>query len=261
MTIPPHITVNGVTIAPQNIMQETQHHPAESLFSAQYYATRALIIRELLIQRAQHLYLCQADFDKADENDIIESLIDQEVSFPEADDTICHQYYRNNPKRFMTSPLFEVSHILYLAPADNKLAQDMALMKAKIALKKIKQKPVLFPSIAKQESACSSAKEGGRIGQISQGQTLPEFEKALFKMRAGDISKTPVLTSVGYHIIKVDEWAEGHALAYAQVGEWIKDYLERKNQQKALQQYIRILAGQADIRGFTFESATSPLVQ
>ncbi len=258
MTITPYITVNGVTIQQQTVMEETQYHPAESLFSAQYYATRALVIRELLLQRAAQLQLWDK---KSDENKVIEDLIDAEVEFQTADEDTCRKYYQNNKKRFMTSPLFEVAHILYLAPPDNKSAQKVALTKAEIALEKITKKPDLFGLIAQRESACSSAKDSGRLGQISQGQTAIEFEQELFTMRAGQISRTPVLTPFGYHIIKVYERVDGHQLAYEQVVDWIKDHLETQNEGKALQHYIKILAGQANIKGFAFESNLSPLVQ
>jgi hypothetical protein len=46
------------------------------------------------------------------------------------------------------------------------------------------------------------------LGQISKGQTMPAFETALFAMREGDMSQEPVASEVGYHIIKVHEYAQ-----------------------------------------------------
>ena len=74
---------------------------------------------------------------------------------------------------------------------------------AQTALTKLKSAPNLFESVAQEESACSSAKEGGRLGQISRGQTMPAFENALFMMTEGEMCAEPVATEVGYHIIKV----------------------------------------------------------
>lgn len=54
-TLAPGITVNGIKITPDEINAEVQYHPAESLFSAKYEAMRALVIRELLLQRAAGL--------------------------------------------------------------------------------------------------------------------------------------------------------------------------------------------------------------
>ena len=47
-----------------------------------------------------------------------------------------------------------------------------------------------------------SARRGGDIGWIQHGQTLPKFDEVIFALKDGEVSK-PVLTEVGYHIIKV----------------------------------------------------------
>ena len=60
-----------------------------------------------------------------------------------------------------------------------------------------------FAQLAMQYSEDPGSKaQGGNIGQISRGQTLKEFEDAAFALRDGEVSK-PVLSPVGYHIIKM----------------------------------------------------------
>ena len=48
--------------------------------------------------------------------------------------------------------------------------------------------------LAQQLSACSSAAQGGNLGQISRGQTVPEFETFLFNLEPGQICPVPVGT-------------------------------------------------------------------
>lgn len=260
-TLAPGIEVNGIKISPDEINAEVQYHPAESLFSAKYEAMKALVIREILIQRAAELGLCKRNEAVKKPDEIIEALLEQEITAPKADEEICLRYYENNKSKFFTSPLFEVSHILYLAPPEDEEARKEAKFKADTALAKIKKAPDLFASIAREESGCSSAKDGGMLGQISKGQTMPAFETALFQMREGDISEEPVASEVGYHIIKVHEYAEGAQLPYESVAEWIKNDLEQKSWNKAFQQYVQLLAGRSKISGFRFEGVKSPLVQ
>ena len=260
-TLAPGITVNGIKITPDEINAEVQYHPAESLFSAKYEAMRALVIRELLLQRAAELGLCQRDKAIKNPDPIIDSLLQQELRVPEADLETCRRYYDNNKSRFFTSPLFEVSHILYIVPPKDEKERHNALLKARAALEKLKISPKTFESIARNESACSSAKDGGRLGQISRGQTMPAFESALFAMKAGDLSAEPVATEVGYHIIKVHECAPGAQLPFENVAEWIARDLQKKSWNKAFHQYIQLLAGRCKISGFRLESAQNPLVQ
>lgn len=260
-TLVPGIEVNGIKISPDEINAEVQYHPAESLFSAKYEAMKALVIREILLQRAVELGLCKYNEAVKKPDEIIESLLEQEIIAPKADEDTCRRYYENNKGKFFTSPLFEVSHILYLAPPEDDDARQKSRLKAECALAKIRKIPDLFTSIAREESGCSSAKDGGMLGQISKGQTMPAFEMALFEMREGDISEEPVASEVGYHIIKVHEYAQGAQLPFEGVVDWIKNDLEQKSWNKAFQQYVQLLAGRSKISGFRFEGVRTPLVQ
>ena len=260
-TLAPGIEVNGIKISIEEINAEVQYHPAESLFSAKYEAMRALVIKEVLIQRAAELGLCQRDEAVKNPDPIIDDLLAKEISVPEADQETCKRYYENNKEKFFTSPLFEVSHILYMAPPDDQNARSSALLRAQAALAKVKASPDLFEAIAREESACSSAKDGGRLGQISRGQTMPGFETALFQMQEEDISAEPVSTEVGYHIIKVHKRVEGKQLPFENTKDWIASNLREKSWFGAFNQYIQILVGRCRISGFRLEGAQNPLVQ
>ena len=64
---------------------------------------------------------------------------------------------------------------------------------------------VPFDSVARRESSDSaSAAQGGLLGTVARGTFPPDFERAAFALRPGEISQ-PALSPVGYHLIKVDE--------------------------------------------------------
>lgn len=260
-SIAPGITVNGVTISSDEINAEVQYHPAETLKEAKFNAMQALVIRELLVQRAAEKGMCERAEAVTNPDAIIDELLAGELSVPEPDEESCKRYYENNRSRFMTSPLWEVSHILYLAPTDDPEAEEKARAQAEAAVERLRADPSRFEDIARSESACSSAEHGGRLGQISRGQTMPGFEAALNRMSAGDTSEAPVRTSVGFHVIKVHERADGSELPYDAVADWIREHLSSQSWQRAFSQYIRILAGKSKISGFIFKGADSPLVQ
>jgi peptidyl-prolyl cis-trans isomerase C len=61
-----------------------------------------------------------------------------------------------------------------------------------------------FAKIAAESSDCPSKKQGGDLGYFSRGDMVPEFEKAAFALKPGEIS-TPIKTQFGYHIIKLED--------------------------------------------------------
>jgi peptidyl-prolyl cis-trans isomerase C len=255
----PGITVNGMQITPEQISAEVQYHPAPSLPEAKYQAMQALVIRELLIQQAVKRGLC--DMESVQPDEVIDRLLAQELSVPEPNREECERYYSNNRKRFSTAPLFEVSHILYLAPPEDKGAREQAKSKAQSAINRIQEKPDVFETIARAESACSSGRDGGRLGQIGKGQTVPAFEAVLLTMQEGDISGEPVATEVGYHVIRVHKRAEGKLIPFETVAGWIADSLKQESWRRAFSQYVQILVGSAEISGFRLNGADTPLVQ
>ncbi|GJG88409.1 hypothetical protein tb265_35900 [Gemmatimonadetes bacterium T265] len=87
-----------------------------------------------------------------------------------------------------------------ITPADSAAARDRAVrIRAEIV------GGAKFEDVAKRESADSgSAAQGGALGRGGRGRFVPEFERAAYALRPGEVSE-PVATQFGYHIIRVDE--------------------------------------------------------
>lgn len=85
-----------------------------------------------------------------------------------------------------------------------------------------------FAELAKKFSTDGSASNGGDLGLISKGQTVPEFEAAAFGLQEGQVSGV-VKTQFGYHIIKAtkkegDQVRVSHILIKgADIDSWLKD--------------------------------------
>lgn len=254
------IQVNNVEIAEKDILAEMQYHPADSHEQAMAQAAEALVIGELFKQRAKELGIrVQDDSEVGSEEDFIEVLIEQEVDRPAADETFCRQYFEQNPDRFKTSPLVEARHILLAAAPDDDLERVNAKRIAEQLIEQIKQGDDLG-QLARQYSSCPSKETDGNLGQLSRGQTVPEFERQLFAAEVGVI-KYPIETRYGFHVVSVDHKIEGKPLPYDAVKDKIAEYLEEKVHRKAVSQYIQALANEADIKGFDFSNTGSPLLQ
>ncbi len=91
------------------------------------------------------------------------------------------------------------------AKAEEKLkAEQEALDKIKTIAADIKSGKKKFEDAAKESSEDPSAKQNsGELGTFTRGQMVPEFEKAAFTMKTGEISE-PIKTQFGYHIIQVE---------------------------------------------------------
>jgi peptidyl-prolyl cis-trans isomerase C len=80
-----------------------------------------------------------------------------EVSVPDPSEEECLRYYQNNLIKFVSSPLFEVSHILYLAPPEDKDLFLEAQQRAEKTLEILALSPERFAKIAEEEiPPCSS---------------------------------------------------------------------------------------------------------
>lgn len=263
----PHIFVNGVEITLEDIRGEIQNHEASNPGEAVASATRALIVRELLLQKANELHI-EADpmsddqgRRETDEDAKVRQLLEQEVDVPRAGEEECQRYYEQHAERFASETIYEARHILFAAGLDDKDAREKAKAKAEQVLASVKDAPGRFGEFAREFSQCPSSKEGGNLGQLTKGQTVPEFETVLFAMEEGQLSRAPVPTPFGYHLIQLDHVIEGQQLPFEHVKTKIAAYLEASSWSRAVAQYIGILAGAAQIKGFDIEGADSPLVQ
>ncbi|MCQ6254881.1 peptidylprolyl isomerase [Pseudomonas sp. Q11] len=257
----PIISVNGVSITPQAMAQELQYHPAESREDAVYQAARALVIRQLLQQRIAELGLAlQVGAGENEEEAATRLLLEREVQVPQCDEATCLRYYESNRARFHSAPLLAVRHILLECAPDDAEARDQARGQAEILLQRLDEFPGSFAELALNHSACPSKAQGGSLGQISKGQTVPELERQLFALPAGLVGN-PLESRYGWHVISIDQRVEGQPLPYEAVATAIRTQLQQGVWQKALVQYLQTLIGAADIRGIHLQGADSPLVQ
>ena len=179
---------------------------------------------------------------------IIANLLD--TKFKEkatATDAEAKKFYDDNLDKYFTTPeTIRASHILIAVdakatPADKTKAKE----KAEGILAKIKA-GADFATLAKAESSDPSNVQGGDLGYFTKGQMVPEFEKAAFALKKGEVSGV-VETQFGYHIIKVTDLKPGHTATFDEVKEKIVDFLKKEKTRDAINDYLKELRKSAQI--------------
>lgn len=258
---PVTVSVNGIAIARDAIVREMQNHPADKPIAAWRQAARALVVRELLLQRAAALGLAPAPIGddegrrETDEEALMRGVVEHEVTVPEPDDATCRRYYANNKARFRSPDIYEASHILFAAVPSDKEAYAQARADAEAVLATLQENPESFAALAQAYSRCSSAAQSGNLGQLTRGQTTPEFEQAMVALSPGETCATPVATRYGFHIIRLARKHEGKTLPYEAVAGRIADYLRDSVTHRAQAQYIARLVSAAQIEGIALADA------
>jgi peptidyl-prolyl cis-trans isomerase C len=224
-------------------------------------AAEALVVRALLLQKVQALAIPFNAGDAESEEDAISALLEHEISVPQADAETCRRWYDNNRDNFRAQPLFEASHILYLAPRDDADARAVARARATATLAALNADPARFADIARAESKCSSSGEGGHLGQIAIGETAPEIETFLMALEDGQTCPVPVETDYGFHVLLLHHRIDGRDMSFDEAAPLIARELNAACWRRAVSQYIELLAGAAEIQGIDIRRASSPLVQ
>lgn len=250
------IIINGATIDDEAIAREVQHHPASTREDAERLAGIALALRQLLLQRAGQLEIAGAD-----EEQRIANLIELEVRVPEPNAEEVARYYRRNGLKFMTPALYEAAHIFFPAHPDDEEARSLASKKAEAVLDQVLREPERFGELARLHSACESKKQDGRLGQITKGDTNPEFERTLATMDVGVIAPQPVASRHGYHLVRLDQRVPARQVPLEQAAAGIATHLQAVSKRRATAQYLQLLAAGAKVSGVELAAADCPLVQ
>ncbi|TCS62929.1 peptidylprolyl isomerase [Varunaivibrio sulfuroxidans] len=261
------ISVNGVRISSQAIAAEAQNHPDPDPDGAYFAAARALVVRELLKQEAEKLEISAVPMEIAPgkHEDIEEAryrvLLEREIKTPTPDEESCRRFYHANLSRFRGADIFEPAHILFTASPDDPEAYRKAEEDASRCLDILRDDPGEFSRLARAQSACPSGKDGGVLGQITHGDTAPEFEKALLSLEAGELYPEPLKSRFGVHVLRLERKDEGKTLPFDAVRERIASYLSEASWRRGAAQYVQVLAAKADIRGLDFGDLDSVLVR
>ncbi len=198
-----------------------------------------LVRRELLVQEAEKQKMGEraevAEQVSALRRDLmLRALLQEEIGAKvKVEDKEVQEYFTAHPEEFSGDQV-RLRHILMKTEEE-----------AKDALERLKKEP--FEDVAKQVSLdTATASKGGDLDYMRREQMFPDFAKAAFALKPGELSGV-VKTPFGYHIIKVVDRKKGQPLTFDQVKEQLRRRLTEERQNQRYQEWMKGLEAGAKI--------------
>ena len=212
------ITAQDVLDASNRLPQKFKNKPLSKIYPK--------IVNELI---NQHLITKKAYKDKLDQNIEIQKILkknkDQILAkywlnnfiASNTTDKKIRDFYNRYVKNFKSHKEYNASHILVKE-------EEKALQ----IIKKLKENSD-FSKFAKKYSIGPSKDNGGNLGWFGSGQMVKEFEKATFKLKKGMISKKPVKTKFGYHVIMLNDIRDAKPKKFSDIKQKIVDRIKQSS--------------------------------
>ena len=201
---------------------------------------RAMILQQLignkllLLDAKRNLFEAQPEFKeqlaKVKDQLLTNYAGEKAIASVTVSDKECEEYYNANLDKFNAGEVVNASHIL--VESEEKALEIFA---------KIDAGEITFEDAAKEYSSCPSKEAGGNLGEFGRGQMVPEFDSAVFDMQVGEVTKTPVKTQFGYHLIKLIDKKDAEPTPYAEISGEIKNALLLEKRRKAYESKINQL--------------------
>lgn len=166
-------------------------------------------------------------------------------------DQATREFYDKNKAKIQAPERVRVRHILVKfdpkgAPADKEKARQ----KATSLLKRV-QDGEDFAKLAQENSDDLGSKpQGGDIGWVTEGRTVPTFEQAAFALKKPNDVSPVVESQFGFHIIQLQERQAAGTLPYEQVKERIGQLMQQQEAQQQLAARVRELRSKAKVEVF-----------
>jgi parvulin-like peptidyl-prolyl isomerase len=155
-----------------------------------------------------------------------------------SDKEIQNYYEKNKEAQFTTPEQRCVRHILFNKDQKEKAEE----------VKKELEDGGDFAKLAKENSQDpGSAANGGDLGCLGKGETVPEFEQAAFGAEQGEIVG-PIKTEFGYHILKVTDVKPEQTRSLQEVESQISSQLATEKQSEVFNKWVEEQKKKRDVK-------------
>lgn len=170
------------------------------------------------------------------------------VSTVALEDEAIRAFYHQHPGQFTGTEAMQASHILVGTSSNaDSAARDQARGAAAALRERATATGADFAALAREHSTDEgTAANGGDLGLIERGQTVPPFEAALFALEPGEISDV-VESPFGYHVIQAGERQEGGLVPFEQASQQIRGILVQQERQLLMSAFLARLREAGDV--------------
>ena len=166
-------------------------------------------------------------------------------------DSEAKAFYEKNKDKFKMPETVHARHILVKSEKEaKKIISELKGLKGDA----LKQK---FIALAKSKSTGPSGPKGGDLGTFKKGQMVPAFSKAVWSLKPGEVTPTPVKTQFGYHVIYLESKNPAQTVPYSQVKDKIIATLKQQVFAKRVAEMAKELTSKAKIVDMDKVSATT----
>jgi len=254
-------TVNGKNITKQDAETFVNASAPQAHFSTLDKSQQDMIV-DRLIEKTLFTELAakegidkkpefQRNMEKIKEELLVNMWMKEQMDNAVVSDSEAKAFYDKNAEKFKQKASVHARHILV---KDEKDAQAIIDEMKNLKGDALKTK---FIELAKSKSTGPSGPKGGDLGSFTKGQMVPEFSKAVWALNVGDITKTPVKTQFGYHVIYLEEKKPASSVPYEQVKDKIVASLKQKQFAAKVDEVAKELKSKATIVKPTTESNTT----
>jgi len=131
------------------------------------------------------------------------------------------------------------------------------LNEARDVKRRLRRDPKTFDTIARSQSKGPEAAAGGYMGAFERGQLPAELEAVAFSLPEGGTSE-PVVTALGYHVLRVESRQQGRPVTLDEAREAIRDRLTREKRRAAEQAFVAGVLARAKVNHEAAFRATPP---
>ena len=150
-------------------------------------------------------------------------------------------YYQYHPEQFRRPETRLARHILITINdtiAEN--TRSAARKRIDEIATRLAKDPQRFEEQALKHSECPTALDGGKLGDLPRGKLFPELDKALFELKAGEVSGV-LESELGFHVLRCDAVTEAGVLGYDQAKQHIRKLMEQKRKRICQQAWVKKL--------------------